>query len=720
MSALLRVTSFNEMGKGFTIRGVPVDETGYKTDTYMIRLDLSKGMLPVEPALGQIWSVGGEFLTETRPTQDGFTEQTWRVFKAPESLDLKMPNDGESFVQFLARDPQFVQIGEQVARKIWSTFGTKIYDHLNSGLGSDIKALRDVLSNNQIKNLFAGFARYENLAHSTWMTKAGIDFATQRRILKHHKFGTIEDLKANPYELIHYGFSMNKIDAMLESGAWPEAEYPEQRVGAAAHLALRACLKDGSTFTTRTEVAGKAGRWSGSQTRKAFREAVLQYLDANENIAITHEQDGSVHPTATAIQELAIAKRLVALSKVTQPFDDEAEQALTDFLDDLPYALTDKQQEAIRVCVTNQVSCITGGAGTGKTTVLNGVLSVLDSLGYDIHAVALSGRAAMRLHESIVRPTMTIARLLREDPLAAEEGDKKLLVIDEASMVDQPTMFRLVNHMSPHVKLIFAGDPNQLPPIGIGKILKDVVDSGLIKNTMLDVVKRQEGSSGIPEYSNQVNAGEVPSPLAQGKIDFIDSSADKLIENAVKLYKSDPENSRVVAYTNKVTKATNLAIQDAVNPDGERLKLKMYGDTFLHEYLRRGDQVLFTRNHYQEGVQNGSLGKLISVEQTTESFGAVRLDNGEVVELSEGLLQSLALGYAITLHKAQGSQFPKPIVLIEPSSMVDRSWVYTAITRAEEAVYLVGSEDDFSRAVRSKPTAFRRKTVLKELMHKLS
>ncbi|WP_031427247.1 ATP-dependent DNA helicase, partial [Vibrio parahaemolyticus] len=192
---------------------------------------------------------------------------------------------------------------------------------------------------------------------------------------------------------------------------------------------------------------------------------------------------------------------------------------------ELPYELTPKQIEAVTTCLDNSVSCITGGAGTGKTTVLRTALRAYHQLGFEIHAVALSGRAAMRLHESIGFVTSTIAKLLGDEPIEPSgEKPNHLLVIDEASMIDLPTMYRLVNHIHPSVRLIFTGDPDQLPPIGCGKVLADIVEAKTVANTMLDIVKRQEGSTGIPEYSKLINQGVMPDRLSTGAIHFHETS----------------------------------------------------------------------------------------------------------------------------------------------------------------------------------------------------
>ncbi|EMV3720937.1 AAA family ATPase, partial [Escherichia coli] len=228
---------------------------------------------------------------------------------------------------------------------------------------------------------------------------------------------------------------------------------------------------------------------------------VTEAFKAGHNKAqyILNPDTGSYHPTAQLLMENVVAKRLKALANQNNLYDEVANSAYCSSVDELPYELTKKQIEAVTTCLDNAVSCITGGAGTGKTTVLRTALRAYHQMGFEIHAVALSGRAAMRLHESIGFITSTIAKLLRREPIEpSSDQPKHLLVIDEASMIDLPTMYRLVNHIHPSVRIIFTGDPDQLPPIGCGKVLADIVLSKAIANTMLDIVKRQKGSTGIP------------------------------------------------------------------------------------------------------------------------------------------------------------------------------------------------------------------------------
>ena len=181
----------------------------------------------------------------------------------------------------------------------------------------------------------------------------------------------------------------------------------------------------------------------------------------------------------------------------------------------------------------------------------------------------------MRLHESIGFITSTIAKLLRREPIEpSSDQPKHLLVIDEASMIDLPTMYRLVNHIHPSVRIIFTGDPDQLPPIGCGKVLADIVLSKAIANTMLDIVKRQKGSTGIPEYSKLINQGIVPENLSTGAIHFHETAKIDIAQACCELYQQSPENSRVMAPTKALVAEINKLTQEAVNPSGRRLEFE--------------------------------------------------------------------------------------------------------------------------------------------------
>lgn len=410
------------------------------------------------------------------------------------------------------------------------------------------------------------------------------------------------------------------------------------------------------------------------------------------------------------------ASYLRQLSEQTDLYDEKANSAYLKAVSELPYKLTQKQTEAVTTCLDNSISCITGGAGTGKTTVLRTALRAYYQMGFEIHAVALSGGAAMRLHESIGFITSTIAKLFREAPIEpTSEQQKHLLVIDEASMIDLPTMYRLVNHIHPSVRIIFTGDPDQLPPIGCGKVLADIVLAETIANTKLDIVKRQEGTTGIPEYSKLINQGVVPDNFSSGAIYFHQTDKENIAKACCELYLQSPKSSRTMAPTKKLVADINKLTQEAVNPDGKLLGFTMHGEQYFQN-LRLNDQIFFTQNHYDKGIQNGSLGTLTSVNFSGDIYGEVTLDTGEVIEVNQSVLDCMELGYAITLHKAQGSQFPRIIIALQKAKIVDRAWLYTAITRAESEIHIVGSEDDFVSIAKAPSNSHRRKSYLVELL----
>lgn len=544
------------------------------------------------------------------------------------------------------------------------------------------------------------------------MTEHKIPASIQQRLLKHHGEESIEAIKQNPYVLIGFGMSFTDVDKLVNFDQFKITVCDHRRLSAALETAIRKEIEKGHTYTTQACLRPYLTKLLKD------KELVTEAFKAGHNKAqyILNPDTGSYHPTAQLLMENVVAKRLKALANQNNLYDEVANSAYCSSVGELPYELTKKQIEAVTTCLDNAV-CITGGAGTGKTTVLRTALRAYHQMGFEIHAVALSGRAAMRLHESIGFITSTIAKLLRREPIEpSSDQPKHLLVIDEASMIDLPTMYRLVNHIHPSVRIIFTGDPDQLPPIGCGKVLADIVLSKAIANTMLDIVKRQKGSTGIPEYSKLINQGIVPEKLSTGAIHFHETAKSDIAQACCELYQQSPENSRVMAPTKALVAEINKLTQEAVNPSGKRLEFEMHGERFFQN-LRLNDAILFTQNHYDKGIQNGSLGTLTSIDSSGESYGEVTLDTGDKVEVTQSVLDCMELGYAITLHKAQGSQFPRIIIALQKGKIVDRAWLYTAITRAEVEIHIVGSSDELRVITEAHSNSHKRNSYLSELLH---
>ncbi|MDK9685479.1 AAA family ATPase [Pseudoalteromonas shioyasakiensis] len=695
--------------------GVPLQKDSYKLNSgkYTVSVKASPETLPISPAIGQHWVVKG--LRSFSKYENNGYEMNMHVFDSPEETKCILPQNGEQIINFIANEKDFKGIGESKARKIWNELGKDFHKIVSNDTPESRKRLEHVLSDYSIDALFEGYAKYVNLSACNWMSENNIPASIQQRLLKHHNEKSINAIKENPYVLIGFGMSFEGADKLAVAICNIESNH-HHRLSAALEIALRKKVSEGHTYTTQNELKPILNRYLKSYELSALA------LDAGhiKTQYIFNPKTGNYHPTAQLLMEKVVSKRLMKLAKQKDLYNELSTKAYHDAVKELPYELAKMQTEAILTCLNNAVSCITGGAGTGKTTVLRTVLRAYSAMGFEIHAVALSGRASMRLHESIGFATSTIAKLLKGEAIEPIcEKEKHLLVIDEASMIDLPTMYRLVTHTHPRVRIIFTGDPDQLPPIGCGKVLSDIVQSQAVPNTMLDIVKRQKGSTGIPEYSKQINQGVLPEKLSTGNIHFHNTSKRLIADVCCDLFCESPYNSRVMAPTKALVKEINNQVQGSFNKDGEQLQFNLKGDDFYLN-IRLNDQVLFTQNLCDKGINNGTLGELTSIESTNGSFGEVTLDTGEKVEVTQGVLDCMELGYAITLHKAQGSQFPRVIIALQNGRIVDRAWLYTAITRAETEIHIVGSYEDFKAITESLSNSHKRNSFLRELLNELS
>ena len=722
-----RVTSVKYQSSKYVIfTGVPVcgDSKVRTVGTRMISIKAKAGLLPVFPSRGQVWDVMG--LSSNSEFVQGNYKISQTTYEDPLECKCTLPEYGEELIQFIANEKDFKGIGLVKARALWERLGTKFHEVLSKDTPKSRKRLRMILSEESIDALYLGYAKYSNLSFCNWMSKHRIPSNIQQRLLKFHGSKSIVQLKANPYLLIGFGMPFEEVDAMalanslseqidLKLKALSESEFQlepddSRRLVAVLEVAIRNEVAKGHTYTSKPRIEPtivqllKKTPWLCNKVFEVGYERAQFVIDKESN---------TFHPTAQLVMESTVAKRLLKHTANKDSYDEAANNAYVKAVSELPYTLTDMQSEAVMASLNTTVSCITGGAGTGKTTVLKTVLSAYRDLGFDIHAIALSGRAAMRLRESIGFSTKTIAAFLRDEPL--NSSNPALLVIDEASMVDLPTMYKLVVHTSPTVRFLLTGDPDQLPPIGCGKVLSDIVESEAITNTRLDIVKRQEGATGIPEYSEKVNLGKVPDELTTGSITFHETPKDKIEQRCTELFCLSPKNSRVIGATRAMVGDINRSIQTELNSDGKLLQFLMDGELYYRN-LKEGDAILFTQNLYDKGIQNGSLGILTSVEAKGDKFGEVLLDTGKVLDVSHDVLDAMELGYCITLHKAQGSQFERIIIALKKGRIVDRAWMYTAITRAEAEIHIVGSKADFKSIVEATSHSFNRNSWLRELL----
>lgn len=706
---LLRITSIPYDTEKYVIfSGVPLRRSSYQISSgkYVITIKSDVSALPVRPSIGQHWQVTGSYVIDSLLTGDHLLQR--HTYDAPIQLACTLPEVGEQLIRFIAKEEDFKGIGEQKARALWQALGKDFHVTLSKDIPESRSRLLELLSPDSVSALFAGYAKYANLSACNWMSEHAIPAPVQQRLLKFHNERSVQMIQDNPYVLMGFGMTFRSVDTLN----FDMADEDPRRLIAAVEMAIRKEIEKGHTYTTQSRIHPAVSRFLGTSklATQAFKvgHQQAQYILKRET--------GTYHPTAQFLMESVVAKRLRKLALQTDLYDLDADRACMASISELPYELAHRQVQAVAISLDNAISCITGGAGTGKTTVLRTTLRAFKALGYEIHAVALSGRAAIRLQESTGFRTRTIAGLLRQTPIEPTSIQPlHLLVIDEASMVDLPTMYRLVTHISPNIRIIFTGDPDQLPPIGCGKVLSDIVASGLIANTKLDIVKRQEESTGIPEYSKMINEGIVPKQLSMDAVFFHETSQNNIAEQCTVLFAEAPVGSRIVGATKALVADINQRVQAMVNPSGQRMEFELQGDRFFRE-IRCGDSVLFTENNYDSGIQNGTLGTLISSEATEKSFGVVRLDIGSEIVITQAIQESMQLGYCITLHKAQGSQFPRVIIALKRGRNVDRAWLYTAITRAETEVHIVGTANDLTTITRNPSLAHQRLSYLEHLL----
>ncbi|MGQ5486538.1 hypothetical protein FA893_01295 [Photobacterium damselae subsp. piscicida] len=531
----------------------------------------------------------------------------------------------------------------------------------------------------------------------------------QRQLFRFADKDAIEFLKTNPYRLFSLGMRFKKVDEIAQKHFGIQSG-DNIRLVAIIEQSLRLWSDKGHTVALWGDIEHSICAYLNNDQVLVERAKQL-----TGDIIGFVKRDDKYYVSGNYIFERTIAKRFYKLSKMGSLWRRELDVAFTNSIPK-GWKLEEAQARAVRTALVSHIFALTGGAGTGKTTTTKLIVDAYQKLGFSIYPVALSGKAARRLQQSIGIDCMTIARLLRQDSIP----DNSVLLIDEASMLDAYTMWRLVTLFSDKSRIILVGDPYQLPPINAGLILHDVIKSGVVNHVELDVVKRQGAISTIPAYSNDIRNGNKPSSLTTSDITFHESS-DDLLQDVVAVY-SKYESAMIVASTNATVRNANLKLQSEVNPNGRVLDLTNMPITKGSYEFREGDPIVITLTSYKYDVQNGTLGVITNAEATDEYACVIELeDTGEdgrkrSLKVDWQLFEYIDLAYALTLHKLQGSQAENVIVLLERSLLLDRSWLYTAITRAESKVHIIGKEYDFQYGINKRSALDTRKTALSEML----
>jgi exodeoxyribonuclease V alpha subunit len=417
--------------------------------------------------------------------------------------------------------------------------------------------------------------------------------------------------------------------------------------------------------------------------------------------------------------EKAIADRLLHLTKGTLPWSEiDADKALPWIEEKTGLTLAESQAKAIRFALRSKVLVVTGGPGVGKTTIVNSILRILTAKSVKLLLCAPTGRAAKRMKEATGMEAKTIHRLLEIDPKSFgfkrnEENPLEcdLLVVDESSMVDVSLMQSLMKAVPNHAALLIVGDIDQLPSVGPGQVLADIIGSGVVPVVRLTEVFRQAAQSKIITNAHRINQGYIPDlTKPEGDSDFyfvpavdpeqaVARIVDLVQTRIPKRFRLNPiRDIQVLCPMNLGgvgARSLNIELQAALNPAGDR-KVERFGWTFAP-----GDKVMQIENDYDKEVYNGDIGYIKDVDP--EAGELVANFDGQDVTYAFGELDTLVPAYAVTIHKSQGSEYPAVVipVMTQHYKMLQRNLIYTGVTRGKQLVILVGQPKAVAIAVKN-------------------
>lgn len=557
----------------------------------------------------------------------------------------------------------------------------------------------------------------------------GVSSAYAVKIFKAYGQAAIATVRANPYRLARdiYGIGFKTADRIAQNLGVPK-DSPLRAQAGVIHV-LNTLADEGHVFAPEEDLLRQAE--TTLEIPRALLPGAIADLVREDQVAVEELPGGSrgIYLKALHVAEEQVARRLTDLLRAPRvPVTLDTEKALAWVEGVTGLDLAPQQREAIRMALCQKALVITGGPGTGKTTILRCIIRILETKGLRIHLASPTGRAAKRMAETAGREAATIHRLLEWSPASAafQRNAKRpletdLVIVDEASMIDIVLMNSLLRAVPLVATLVLVGDADQLPSVGPGTVLRDILDAGRLQAVRLTEVFRQAEQSRIVRNAHRVNRGELPDlsrPPRGEQSDFHflpEEDPERLQQLIVDLavrrlparYGMDPVGDiQVLTPMHRgVIGATelNAALQATLNPPRpDRLEVMRGGRVF-----RTGDRVMQIRNNYDKEVYNGDIGRIVQVKPEDQEV-LVRVDDRTLTyDFSE--LDELTLAYAATVHKSQGSEYPAVILPVHTTHypMLQRNLLYTAITRAKRLLVLVGTKKALAIAVRNDATLRR-------------
>jgi exodeoxyribonuclease V alpha subunit len=695
-----RIT-FSDDESGFTIAQVKViDRPGLATVV---------GNL-MAPVPGEVLKMEGRWIQHPR-----FGEQ----FKV-DSYQVQVPVTVSGIKRYL---------GSGMVRGLGPTIAERIVDHFGKAtldiIDTDVQRLAEVegIGKKRVAMIQTAWAEQKEIRSvMLFLQSHGVSSAYAVKIFKHYRDRSIAVVRENPFRLATdiSGIGFVTADRIAEKLGF--AKDAPVRIEAGILYVLDQLADEGHVYYPETLLIKKT--IDTLQTESVMVEGALEALGQRERIVMEALPDGSraVYPAKLHVCETRIARRLLTLiATPRQVALMDAEDELAWVQTHLSIRLADRQVQAVKSALESKVMVITGGPGTGKTTIINAILKIFSRRDRSVLLAAPTGRAAKRMSEATGHEAKTIHRLLafsmarggfqktEENPLSCE-----ILIIDEASMIDVLLMHHLLKAVPPSATLILAGDVNQLPSVGPGSVLKDIIASQAVVTVWLNEIFRQAEQSRIIVNAHRINSGQMPvvDNAKDGDFFFIQREAPEdalstiltIVGQRLPDLGYDPiDDIQVLTPMHRgMLGADNLnrQLQDVLNP-GEDCVAR--GD----RRFRLKDKVMQIRNNYDKDVFNGDIGRITAVDGDRQQL-IVDFDGRAVVyDFSD--LDEIVLGYAVSVHKSQGSEYPAVVmpVMTQHYVLLQRNLIYTALTRGRRMVVLVGTRRALAISVNTHKTEKR-------------
>jgi len=686
---------------GYTICDIAVAEDG--------EIITAVGIMPMVGA-GDHMSLYGEWVHNPKYGRQFSVSQYERV----------MPADTASMLRYLA-SRAIKGIGPKTAQRIIDEFGEDSFDVIENH-PEWLASIKGV----SMKTALAAsesFREQAGIRGAMMFFRDWFGVSTTVKIYKRWGQNAVDIAKKNPYRLCNEidGIGFERADLMAQSLGFA-GDSLDRIMSGVQYILMQNGIQNGHVCLPREKLRDSAATLLGVSAENAD-EAISMLLKNGSAKYVVRDECQIIYDAEAYAGEKYIAEKLILLDKMCASIDMrdidvfiEKEEAKSG----IEYAFL--QKKAIADALRYGVLVLTGGPGTGKTTVVRALIHIFKSMDYDIALAAPTGRAAKRLSEATSLEAKTIHRLLEYTYEAGEKYtfnrnetnllDEQVIIVDEASMIDNALMCALLRAIKSGARLIIIGDSDQLPSVGAGNVLRDIIDSKRFSTVRLCEIFRQARESLIVTNAHAINNGKMPVlDVKNNDFFFLKRNADREIAYTIadlclnrlpKTYGELTKNGiQVIAPSRKGesgTESLNILLQNTLNPPAKGKKEHRFRD----RVFREGDRVMQTRNNYDigwnrsfddkdgNGIFNGDIGIVESINEP-ESLMTVLFDDKRV-NYDFSLLEDLEHAYAITVHKSQGSEYP--IVIIPacsaPSMLLSRNLLYTAVTRAEKMVIIVG------------------------------